>query len=392
MCGRFANGLSYEEFSRAIDTMLPPAPRRQDANADEYHPSYNVAPGTRFPVVRTEKDSIFVETMRWGVPLEQLAPASRSDVMDGHRVINSRSDTLMNTRSVWHKMLVSQRCIIFCQGFYEWQKIPILGEKGNVRRVPHFVGMYEQGEGRTDSAGKKKQLMPMAGLWTELPNNDEHLFTIVTTQSNKQLDFLHDRMPLILSSTNAIAQWLGGVKQEATSVEVLAPLLKPFDGQLDCYAVAPEVGRVGVSHKNLILPVENRKDGILAMFQAAKAKKASACKDSDTSLSHASSGPNSEKSGNPNPAIKQEDARSFQDEPNAGIKEEDETNLAKYHGGPKSQAAPVPSHKLTGSASQDNSRSQHNHPQSPSRSPKRRKKLEHHKAKGTPSLDSFWKH
>lgn len=274
MCGRFANGLSYDEFTQAINTLLPDMPHEDTPNCREYHPTFNVAPGTRYPVVRAKESSLLVETMRWGVPLDRFASDSQADRLDGHRIINSRSDTLLKPKSLWYKLLTSHRCIVFCQGFFEWQKVPIPGTVGNVRRVAHFVGMAEKGQGRIDADGNQRKLMPMAGLWTEAgPNSNESLFTIVTTQSNKHLDFLHDRMPVILPNSSAISEWLGIVKQEEQHFEVIARLLKPYPSHLDCYAVPPEVGRVSISHENLILPVERRKDGILAMFASAKSIK-----------------------------------------------------------------------------------------------------------------------
>ena len=366
MCGRFANGLSYDEFSQAIDTLLPPALRDDDDSADQYYPTFNVAPGTRYPVVRAkEHNSMLVETMRWGIPLDKLAPSSREDRMDGHRVINSRVDTLMQSKSVWRKLLTSHRCIVFCQGFYEWQKVPIPGES-NVRRVPHFVGMSASGEGRTDSSGKHKQLMPMAGLWADIDEGGqkERVFTILTTQSNKQLDFLHDRMPVILPDADAMTLWLGVsiVKQEGPpSLDQLVPLLKPYTHPLECYVVPKEVGRVGTSNENFIFPVEHRKDGILAMFQSAKVKQE---KDSlEASVKHEDSSalpkqePGKGEPANP-PAVKQEPSSSpAKHEPHL----HEHTTPTKR--GPNPPATP---------------------------SPRKRAKPSPKKAHGTPSLESFW--
>lgn len=51
-----------------------------------------------------------------------------------------------------------QRCVVFTQGFYEWQK-------AGGGKIPHFIGMDQIGQGRQDKAGEDKMLMPMAGLW-----------------------------------------------------------------------------------------------------------------------------------------------------------------------------------------------------------------------------------
>lgn len=58
-------------------------------------------------------------------------------------------------------------------------------------------------------------------------------FTIITTDNNAQLSFLHDRMPVILSTPQHAARWLDTTSHEFS--KNVASLLKPFDGELDCY-------------------------------------------------------------------------------------------------------------------------------------------------------------
>lgn len=58
-------------------------------------------------------------------------------------------------------------------------------------------------------------------------------FTIVTTDNNAQLSFLHDRMPVILSNQADVNAWLDTSSGEFT--KGVASLLKPFEGELDCY-------------------------------------------------------------------------------------------------------------------------------------------------------------
>ena len=113
-------------------------------------------------------------------------------------------------------------------------------------------------------------------LWT---------FTIVTTDANKQLSWLHDRMPLILSTPAQLSAWLDTSNQEWTPK--LAKLVRPYSvppslgsvnkdkkGEvgLECYAVPKEVGKVGTESETFIEPVNRRKDGIEAMFSRQKQK------------------------------------------------------------------------------------------------------------------------
>ena len=368
MCGRFANGLAYDEFRRSVASALPPDSFKGNDDPDDYHPSYNVAPGTRYPIVRAEGTSLVIEAMRWGIPLNKLGSSGQGEPAAGHRVINSRSDTLMNTKSTWHKLLATRRCVVFCQGFYEWQKVRIPGEKDHFRRIPHFVGMHDPGKGRIDANGHERRLMPMAGLWTDIAGEDEHMFTIVTTQSNKQLDFLHDRMPLILPDIEAILLWLGFGKEEP-NIEASARLLRPYDGTLDCYPVPPEVGKVGVSRPNLILPVSNRKDGIASMFASVQAKNERASSDIKREPAEADEVPSLEERWK-------------------GKSEHDEVLPAK-----EEHRSPTHTERLPATSTTPKREGKAVHSAvrlSPSPSPKRRK-TDSTRPPNTPSLDSFWK-
>jgi hypothetical protein len=182
---------------------------------------------------------------------------------------------------MWTPILrAGKRCVVFCQGFYEWQK-----KDDGAQRIAHFVGMRDAGHGRTDVKGEQRALMPMAGLWEKcsIDGEDIYSFTIITTESNHQLTFLHDRMPVILPNHEAIQIWLG---IQSASNEQICSLLRPYDaGKLDCYTVPREVGRVGTDDQSFILPVASRKDGIAAAFsRAQKSKAASSPKKYDINI------------------------------------------------------------------------------------------------------------
>ncbi|PWN46627.1 DUF159-domain-containing protein, partial [Violaceomyces palustris] len=290
MCGRFANGLPRDQYRAAVADQLPDrAEPRPSPDADDYQPSYNVAPQTRSPVIRRRStgggeegvEEIIIQTMKWGlIPRFTKHPPSYQDT---YRTINARDDTLLGpTKSIWHPLLPNQRCVIFCQGFYEWQKKPLLGGSAQlskeggigsekVEKVPHFVGMKEPGPGRKGKDGQQKRLMAMAGLWEKVKFQGSkdwlYTFTVITTDSNPQLRFLHDRMPVILPDAASIATWLGLGEKEANSWSPkVASLLRPLDRELECYKVPKEVGKVGNSSPSYMLPVEDRKDGLKAFF------------------------------------------------------------------------------------------------------------------------------
>ena len=87
-----------------------------------------------------------LQAMKWG-----LVPSwtKRSpDYGSMLRTINCRDDSLMENRGIWNVPKRRKRCIVVCQGFYEWLK------KNNGKdRIPHFIKR------------KDGQLMCFAGLW-----------------------------------------------------------------------------------------------------------------------------------------------------------------------------------------------------------------------------------
>lgn len=113
-----------------------------------------------------------------------------------------------------------------------------------------------------------------------------YTYTIITTSSNKQLNFLHDRMPVILDQgSDALRVWLDPSRHEWS--KELQALLKPYSGEseLEVYPVSKEVGKVGNNSPSFIVPIASRenKSNIANFFANAKgAKKEDAASQDDT--------------------------------------------------------------------------------------------------------------
>lgn len=103
-------------------------------------------------------------------------------------------------------------------------------------------------------------------------DSDLYTYTIITTASNDALRFLHDRMPVILEpGTEAMAMWLDQQRTEWTTE--LQSVLRPYGGDLECYEVPREVGKVGNDSPGFILPVDREKreqQGIARFFGDAQ--------------------------------------------------------------------------------------------------------------------------
>lgn len=192
----------------------------------------------------TQETKYQLMAARWGlIPFWTKRPPDYGSQM---RTINCRDDSLIEDRGMWNTMKKRKRCIVVAEGFYEWLK-----KNNGKEKIPHFTRR------------KDGQLMCFAGLWdmVQYEGSDERLYTytIITTDSNKQLKFLHDRMPVILEpGSDAMKAWLDpdniGWSKELQS------LLKPYQGELDCYQVDKAVGKVGNNSPSFIVPVDSKEN------------------------------------------------------------------------------------------------------------------------------------
>jgi putative SOS response-associated peptidase YedK len=181
-----------------------------------------------------------------------LTPSWRktpSDHASTLKTINCRSESLQQSSGLWHPIKQRQRCIIPAEGFYEWLHKPSGGKQ------PYYV----------KRAGG--ELMFLAGLWDYCEEAGGYSYTIITTASNPQLSFLHDRMPVILDP-GAARIWVDAGR--TSWGPELQKLLVPFEGELMVYPVSSEVGRVGNDSPSFVEPLNERKDGIKTFFERQK--------------------------------------------------------------------------------------------------------------------------
>jgi putative SOS response-associated peptidase YedK len=205
-----------------------------------------------------------LQCMKWG-----LVPSwakRKPDYASLMRTINCRDDSLSTPGGMWATMKARKRCVVIAEGFYEWLRV------GPKERVPHYVKR------------KDGQLLLLAGLWdcvqyeSGTQGSDEKLYTytIITTDSNPQLKFLHDRMPVILEPASAeLKSWLSPTHHEWT--RDLQRILRPFSGELDVYPVTKDVGKVGNNSPSFIIPVNSKenKSNIANFFTPGVKRKAS---------------------------------------------------------------------------------------------------------------------
>lgn len=224
MCGRYSTGGKYEGLSPNLQKAL---------KAYKQQSHYNAAPSQSLPVV-TNKHPEQAQSMQWG-----LVRSYESDLKGSFKPINTRAETLTEKRT-FHDLLISRRCVIPADGFYEWKKTP----NG---KVPFRFTL------------KDDNAFCFAGLWDEWTDKStgevHQTFTILTTAPNSLLQAYHTRMPVILSPEMS-EKWLDDALPET---EHLA-LLQPYDPeQMKAHEVSKKVNNVTCNDPDLIQPFEREK-------------------------------------------------------------------------------------------------------------------------------------
>ncbi|CAK7234023.1 hypothetical protein SBRCBS47491_008810 [Sporothrix bragantina] len=318
MCGRYVLALRYgqgDDGHEGSDKAQEPEDAK-DADGDSiFWPTYNFAPGYRGIVLRpifqdktdiklgqsqagqtgqkTTQDTqhidqygLQLQVMKWG-----LVPSwtrTRPDYTTMLKTINCRADSLAAGSGLWAPLRGRKRCVVVAEGFYEWRKA------GPKERVPHYI--------------RRRDGLPllMAGLWDvrkdETTSEKEYTYTIITTDSNAGLRFLHDRMPVVFEYHSAELQaWLDP-QRDAWSADLQA-LLRPWphavidkdnkdnkdhkndddDGAaLLVDVVSKDVNKAGHSSASMVVPVASasNKSNIANFFQrpAGKTNKTTAVK------------------------------------------------------------------------------------------------------------------
>ncbi|KXJ89245.1 hypothetical protein Micbo1qcDRAFT_235558 [Microdochium bolleyi] len=197
-----------------------------------------------------------LQSMKWG--LIPFWTKRNPDYGSMLKTINCRDDSLSQAGGMWASMKARKRCVVVAQGFYEWLK-----KDGVKDKMPHYIRRRD---------GK---LLCMAGLWDVVQYEDDdykhYTYTIITTDSNKQLSFLHDRMPVVLENgSDEVRTWLDPARHEWSAE--LQSLLRPWSGELEIYPVSKDVGKVGNNSPTFIIPLDSKENkNNIANFFTSKA-------------------------------------------------------------------------------------------------------------------------
>ncbi|CAH0384172.1 unnamed protein product [Bemisia tabaci] len=245
MCGRTACNLCREDYQKATaykDGGKYQKPVWNDVGNDglTFKPSNNIAPTDVTPILLSgnhfdelSNHSRVLTPMVWGM----IPPWHKGSFKShGLSTNNCRIETLLSSKLYNAPLRSGKRCVVLCEGFYEWQTT-----KGKSNKQPYFIYMpqndsvkvelrqnWTHANWNEEEGWTGPRLVHFAGLfnkWTAESGESVYSYTIITMESNKTLSWLHHRMPAILDTEQAVKDWLDF---ENVSTEEAMQILKPI--------------------------------------------------------------------------------------------------------------------------------------------------------------------
>lgn len=122
MCGRTCCTLAPEVIPYACTTVTGKTVAQwKDAPCGgHYEASTNIPPTAFTPILYKNNESFSVQPMMWGI----VPPWHRGSSASGHGLTtnNARLEGLAESKLYKPSLEEDRRCVIICDGFYEWQR------------------------------------------------------------------------------------------------------------------------------------------------------------------------------------------------------------------------------------------------------------------------------
>lgn len=193
MCGRFTQTKEGAAIAKTFHLATTP----------DIQPRYNIAPTQPIAAITQTEDNRDLRIFKWG-----LVPSWAKDPSIGNRMINARAETAAEKPS-FRAAFKRRRCLIVADGFYEWQRTG-----SSKKKQPYYIQMEDEAP------------FGFAGLWERWQDGEGSYLetcTILTTEPNKLMAPIHNRMPVILHPDDHDL-WLDPSLQDGRHVQhLLAP-------------------------------------------------------------------------------------------------------------------------------------------------------------------------
>lgn len=190
--------------------------------------SYNVAPSSAIAAITRNGEKHFT-LARWGL-LPHWARDPRNPM------INARAETIEHKKS-FIGPLRNHRAIIPAEGFYEWKH-------GAGRKQPWYFHLR---------SGRPLGMAAIISPWEPRDGTKILTIAIITTNANRVVAPVHERMPAILTPEQA-ELWLSPVGADPSALKTLLGPLP--DDLLEGYAVSTAVNSTGNDSPGNIEPID----------------------------------------------------------------------------------------------------------------------------------------
>ncbi len=202
---------------------------------DDLKARYNIAPSQILPAIIEKDDKRHIELMQWGY-MPHWAKDQKS--VFKYKTFNTRSEGVFD-KPTWKSAILHRRCLVPSNGFYEWKATP-------TGKQPYFIRPKDQ------------ELFAFAGIygeWRDSQGASWNTYSILTTRPNKEMEAIHNRMPVLLHPTDE-DRWLDPTSDKPSSIQ---DMMRPYDdGMLEYYEVSREVNTSRVDGETLIGPIGSK--------------------------------------------------------------------------------------------------------------------------------------
>lgn len=203
MCGRYL-AMSDDEYEELKRTVYEVSEKLTVSNVVRGE----VFPTNEIPVVYSFRGRTVLSAAKWGFP----------NFKSNGVIINARAETLAE-KPMFRSILATKRCIIPADGYYEWLS------QEDKSKTKYLISV------------KDRSLFYMAGLYNIFIDKNGIAYaatTIITTNANPDIEFIHNRMPVILQD-KLIDKWLDSGN---TDLSLLQTMLIPYSAGGIIYEVA----------------------------------------------------------------------------------------------------------------------------------------------------------
>ncbi|VEU22305.1 DEKNAAC103451 [Brettanomyces naardenensis] len=249
MCGRYALPIEPKDLPAEFGKQNLPVDKEADSELSTSH-RYNIGPMQYAPVyylyrskysngeaVENPSEQHILRYMKWSMIPHWVK--SKEELKKNIPTFNARYERIGKNR-LW-QTAVNQRCVIPIKGYFEWTQKPQNGAK---IKQPYYIKR------------KDDKLMFLAGLYSRsiIDGKEVFSYTIITYDAPKCLQWLHERMPLVLDpEKDEFWEWLGnGEKKKWDDVKGLLKIYSEKEGTLEWYKVDREVGNTRNEDKKFV--------------------------------------------------------------------------------------------------------------------------------------------